>query len=143
MNNGSVLSTSSAKCSRGLTPSLHMRTFAHGVNESAEWKGDQCRRMSFLKALVGVIRIRTRTLFAAAVLVKASKTRRVSTTLRQVVIKFGEFFMRWVFHKEISRQDRLGTTIANSVDPQHPDFCFPQAHFAFPKYIAVGNWPAC
>lgn len=62
-----------------------------------------------------------------------SLIRRVSTTLRQVVIKFSEFFMHWVFHKEISRQDRLGTTIANSVDPQYPDFCFPQTHFAFPK----------
>jgi hypothetical protein len=28
-------------------------------------------------------------------------------------------------HKEILRQDRLGTTIANSVDPQHPAFVPP------------------
>jgi hypothetical protein len=34
-----------------------------------------------------------------------------------------------VFHKEISRQDRLATTIANVVDPQHPRFFLPQAHF--------------
>ena len=30
--------------------------------------------------------------------------------------------MYWVFHKEISRQDRLATTIANVVDSQHPGF---------------------
>jgi hypothetical protein len=49
--------------------SLHMRTFAHSVNEFAEWKGDERRRVSFLEALIGVIRIRTRTSFATAVLV--------------------------------------------------------------------------
>jgi hypothetical protein len=50
-------------------PSLHMRTFAHSVDEFAEWKGDEQRRVSFLEALIGVIRIRTRTLLASAVLV--------------------------------------------------------------------------
>ncbi len=50
-------------------PSLHMRTFAHSVAEFAEWKGDERRRVSFLEALIGVIRIRTRTLFASAVLI--------------------------------------------------------------------------
>jgi hypothetical protein len=50
-------------------PPLHMRTFAHSVNEFAEWKGDERRRISFLQALIGIIRIRTRTSFAAAVLV--------------------------------------------------------------------------
>jgi hypothetical protein len=50
-------------------PSLHMRTFAHSVDEFAEWRGDEQRRVSFLEALIGVIRIRTRTLFASAVLV--------------------------------------------------------------------------
>ena len=28
-----------------------------------------------------------------------------------------------VFHRKTSRQDRLGTTIANSLDPEHPPFC--------------------
>src|SRR5438105_4694103 len=27
-----------------------------------------------------------------------------------------------VFHRKTSRQDRLGTTIANSLDPEHPPF---------------------
>lgn len=51
------------------SPPLHMRTFAHSVNEFAEWKGDERRRVGLLEALIGVIRIRTRTSFAAAVLV--------------------------------------------------------------------------
>jgi integrase len=63
---------------------------------------------------------------------EALKKRRVSTTLRQVVTKFSEFFICWVSHKEISRQDRLATAIANVVDPRHPRFFLPQAHFAFP-----------
>jgi hypothetical protein len=34
------------------------------------------------------------------------------------------FFLPFpVFHREISSQDRPGTTIANSVDPYHPLFC--------------------
>src|ERR1700730_7641821 len=37
------------------------------------------------------------------------------------------------FHKEISRQVRLETTIVNSVDPLHPGFVPPHAHFSFPK----------
>jgi hypothetical protein len=46
------------------------------------------------------------------------------------------FFFRClfpVFHKEISRQDRLATTIANSVDPQHPRFCPSSSAFCFSK----------
>ena len=62
-----------------------------------------------------------------------AQSRRVSTTLRQMAIKFSEFLLRWVFQKEISRQDRQGTTIANAVNPQHPHFFIPQAHFRFPK----------
>jgi hypothetical protein len=50
-------------------PPLHMRTFAHSVNEFSAWKGDEKRRKSFLETLIGVIRIRTRTSFATAVLV--------------------------------------------------------------------------
>lgn len=50
-------------------PPLHMRTFAHSIAEFADWKGDERRRAGFLEALIGVIRIRTRTSFAAAVLV--------------------------------------------------------------------------
>jgi len=50
--------------------------------------------------------------------------------LRQVLTEFSELFN---FHQEISRQDRLATTIADSVDPQHPHFFSPQAGFAFPK----------
>ncbi len=54
--------------------------------------------------------------------VLALPLRRVSTTLRQVLAKFNEFFICWVFRKEISRQDCLATTIASAVDPQHPLF---------------------
>jgi hypothetical protein len=71
--------------------------------------------------------------------------RRVSTILRQVLAKFSEFFMCWVFDEEISRQDRLATTIANSVDPQHPHFCLPSRAFRclFPPE-AVPDWkPVC
>jgi Protein of unknown function (DUF3800) len=50
-------------------PPLHMRTFAHSASEFAEWRGDEQRRINFLKVLLGVIRIRTRTSFATAVLV--------------------------------------------------------------------------
>ena len=50
-------------------PPLHMRTFAHSINEFATWKGDGQRRIRFLEALMGVIRIRTRTSFATAVLI--------------------------------------------------------------------------
>ncbi len=50
-------------------PPLHMRTFAHSINEFATWKGDEQRRIRFLEALIGVIRIRTRTSFATAVLI--------------------------------------------------------------------------
>jgi hypothetical protein len=49
------------------SPPLHMRTFAHSLDEFAEWKGDELRRSALLKALLGVIRIRTRTFFASAV----------------------------------------------------------------------------
>jgi hypothetical protein len=59
-----------------------------------------------------------------------ARVRRVSTTLRQVLTEFSELFN---FHQEISRQDRLATTIADSVDPPHPHFFPPQGHFAFPK----------
>ena len=31
-------------------------------------------------------------------------------------------------HRRISRQDRLGATIPNPVDPQHLLFCLPPAH---------------
>jgi hypothetical protein len=37
------------------------------------------------------------------------------------------------FQKEISRQDRLETTIGNSVDPLHPRFCSSSGAFPFPK----------
>lgn len=49
------------------SPPLHMRTFAHSLDEFAEWKGDEPRRSALLKALLEVIRIRTRTFFASAV----------------------------------------------------------------------------
>ena len=67
--------------------------------------------------------------------------RRVSTILRQVLTEFSDFFECWVFHKEISRQDRLATTIANSVDPQHPHFGLPSRAFRclFPPE-AVPDW---
>jgi DNA-binding XRE family transcriptional regulator len=38
-----------------------------------------------------------------------------------------------VFQREISRQDRPGTTIGNSLDPQHPSFCPFSSAFRFPK----------
>jgi hypothetical protein len=41
------------------------------------------------------------------------------------------------FHKEISRQDRLETTIATSIDPLHPQFCPSSCAFPFPK---VDRW---
>lgn len=44
-----------------------MRTFAHSIDEFASWKGDKERRIRFLQALIGVVRIRTRTSFADAV----------------------------------------------------------------------------
>ena len=37
------------------------------------------------------------------------------------------------FHEEISRLDRLETTIANSADPLHPRFCLSSCAFHFPK----------
>ena len=36
-----------------------------------------------------------------------------------MLTKFSEFFMCWVFQEEISRKDRLATTIAISVDPPY------------------------
>ena len=80
--------------------------------------------------------------------------RRVSTTLRQVLTKFSEFFKCWVFLKEISRQERLGTTIASVVDPQHPPFFLLKRILLFqsgsqlfhlpPPTAAVPEWqPAC
>ena len=63
--------------------------------------------------------------------------RRVSTTLRQVLTKFSEFFVCWIrmpsFSQESSRQDRVATTIGNSVDPQHPCFCRFSGAFRFFK----------
>ena len=53
------------------------------------------------------------------------------------------FFLPFaVFHKEISSQDRLGTMIANSVDPWHPRFCrelFPLGHGA-QRFVAIAQW---
>ena len=61
----------------------------------------------------------------------------MSTTLRQVLTKFSEFFVGWIrvssFPQEISRQDRLATTIGNSVDPRHPRFCRCSGAFRFFK----------
>jgi hypothetical protein len=51
---------------------------------------------------------------------KSTRGSALSTTVRQVLTRFSEFF---IFREEISRQDGLGTTIPNSVDPQHPRFC--------------------
>ncbi|PYU67207.1 MAG: hypothetical protein DMG49_19555 [Acidobacteria bacterium] len=45
----------------------------------------------------------------------------------------GDFCLFPVFHREISRQHRLGTTIANSVDALHPRFCSSSCAFPFPK----------
>ena len=68
---------------------------------------------------------------------QARRNRRVSTTLRQVLTKFSEFFVGWIrvssFPQEISRQDRLATTIGNSVDPRHPRFCRCSGAFRFFK----------
>ena len=50
-------------------PPLHMRTFAHCRDEFSEWKGDEARRVAFLKSLIAVIKLRTRTPFASAVIV--------------------------------------------------------------------------
>jgi len=37
----------------------------------------------------------------------------------------------------MSRQDRLGATISNSVDPEHPRFVLLQTHVAFSESIAA------
>jgi hypothetical protein len=50
-------------------PPLHMRTFAHSRDEFSAWKGDEKKRADFLRSLIGVIKLRTRTSFASAVLV--------------------------------------------------------------------------
>src|SRR5487761_169533 len=64
----------------------------------------------------------------------------VSTGLR-----FLSFFLSPVFHRKISRQDRLGTTIAHSIDPQHPRFLSPSfipCHlFSFPAFCGNGMTP--
>ena len=69
--------------------------------------------------------------------------RRVSTTLRQVLAKFSEFFVYWIrvpsFPQEMSLQDRLETTIGNSVDPQHPRFCRSSGAFRFFKVSVVAG----
>ena len=60
----------------------------------------------------------------------------MSTTLRQVLTEFSELFLCWIgtqFAHKISRQDRPGTTIGNSVDPQHPRFCCFSGAFRFFK----------
>jgi hypothetical protein len=54
-----------------------------------------------------------------------------------VFAKFSEFFMCWGFPQNISRQDRLGATISNSVDPRIPAFVLLQTHFAFSELIAA------
>jgi hypothetical protein len=41
--------------------------------------------------------------------------------------------MCWVFHEGISLQDRLASTIANSVDPQHPHSSPSSSIFRFSK----------
>ena len=55
---------------------------------------------------------------------------------------FSFFLPLPVFHREISSQDRLGTTIANSVDPSHPLFCrelFTLGHGAH-RFLAIAQW---
>src|ERR1019366_2978933 len=53
------------------------------------------------------------------------------------------FFLPFpVFHREISSQDRPGTTIANSVAPQPPLFCrqlFTLGHGAH-RFLAIAQW---
>jgi hypothetical protein len=75
-----------------------------------------------------------------------SQQRRVSTTLRQVFTKFSEFFICCQFPQESSHQDRLGTTIANSVDLRHACFCpswEPTSFFQSRSLLAVEWKPAC
>ena len=45
-----------------------------------------------------------------------------------------------VFHKKSSRQDRLGATISNSVDPQHPRFCPSSNAFRIFRVDRCGQW---
>src|SRR6267154_1533368 len=47
----------------------------------------------------------------------------VSTGLLVFCYSFLSLCFSPVFHKEISSQDRLGTTIASLLDPSHPRFC--------------------
>ncbi len=53
------------------------------------------------------------------------------------------FFLPFpAFHRETSSQDRPGTTIANSVDPQPPLFCgelFTLGHGAH-RFVAIAQW---
>jgi hypothetical protein len=72
--------------------------------------------------------------------------RRVSTTLRQVFTKFSEFSFAVSFPQESSHQDRLGTTIAKSMDLRHARFGPPWEHTAFfqSRSLLGAEWkPAC
>jgi hypothetical protein len=69
-------------------PPLHMRTFAHSINEFATWKGDEQRRIRFLEALMVVIRIRTRAFFATAVLINGFED--VASQYASLVPELGE-----------------------------------------------------
>jgi hypothetical protein len=51
-------------------PPLHMRHFAHSLKEFVDWKGDESRRVAFLKALIAVMQLRVRHSFANAVVMK-------------------------------------------------------------------------
>ena len=94
-------------------PPLHMRTFAHSVKEFAGWKGNEKRRSSFLEFLIGVIRFRTRTFFADAVLVDDYND--VATrypTLRETYTPFAMAgnscilkVVRWADRYQIPRSD--------------------------------------
>ena len=58
------------------------------------------------------------------------------STLRQVLTKFSEFFifgLSLVFHRKISRQERLRATIPDPIDLQHPPFCLSSSAFRFSK----------
>jgi hypothetical protein len=61
---------------------------------------------------------------------------RVPTGVSLFLLLFPFFVPVPAFHKEISHQDRLETTITDSVDPLYPRLC--PSHFPFPKQIAAG-----
>jgi len=73
----------------------------------------------------------------------AAQTRSVAPAapIQQFSSSFLSLCLSPAFHNEISRQDRLETTIANSIDPLHPRFCPSSCAFPFPTSALMKNDP--